>query len=461
MKKMGVIYGMIVMLLVLDSSCFASGNTQPTNEHNFVQTLQVTSPANWTIMYYMCGDVKNMSDWIDPLIENLTKIRSTSDMNIVVLNDGAELGDVQLFYINILGKKIQIAQQFGWPSEVDTSDANTLELFCIQMMKAFPAKYYCLIPIASGGTGWQLFCMHDSHGGDVGVSIPVFANMLHNIVRETHHDIDVIFTSCAMNMIEVAYEFSPSVNYIVGTQDCLSRQYLVQRFYESVGDLRNDTRMTPEQFTKKAPERLIPLSFYYEESYRGCLPLVNRVFNRLPFMGLHTVTYHDSTAVVNLSNIDHLASAVSNLSQFLMLNEQDMIMKKAVSGARSEVCTLGKCLTNNKLFRVINRRWNFECTASDRFIDMYDFVLLLKNNTQNDFLRTLCNDVMSSFNMTIPALKKVPEVHCHGLSIYFPSKRMNYNRFPLSGTLPCPYEGLLFSQDTYWDDFIKGYFGLS
>jgi hypothetical protein len=409
----------------------------------------------------MCGDVKNMDDWIDPLVKNLTKIKSSSDMNIVVLYDGVEPGDVQLFYINVVGEKISIAHQFGWPSEVDTSDVNTLELFCIQMMNAFPAKYYCLIPIASGGTGWQLFCLYDSHGGDVGVSIPVFANTLEHIVQETHHNIDVLFTSCAMNMIEVAYEFSPFVKYIVGTQDCLSGQHLVQRFYEAVGDLRNDTGMTPEQFAKKAPERLTPISFYYDESYGGHLPFINRVFNRLPFVGLHAVIYYDSTGVVNLSNIDMLAGAVTDLSQFLMLNKQDTSIRKAVSEARREACTFGKCFTDTKLFKGINRRWNFECTASDRFIDLYDFVLLLKNYSQNDYLRTLCTEVISSFNVTISAFKTVPEVHCHGLSIYFPSKRITYNRYPLSGTLPCPYEDLLFSQDTYWDDFVKGYFDLS
>ncbi len=92
---------------------------------------------------------------------------------------------------------------------------------------------------------------------------------------------------------------------------------------------------------------------------------------------------------------------------------------------------------------------------------MYDFVLLLKNNTLNEYLRTLCTEVMSSLNVTISAFKTVPEAHCHGLSIYFPSKGITYNRYPLRGSLPCPYEELMFSQDTYWDDFVKGYFDLS
>jgi len=270
--------------------------------------------ANWTIMYYMCSDVKNTDIvWTYPLIENLTKIRSSPDLNIVVLNDGFQRGDLQLFYIDISGEKIDLTQKFGWPSEVDTSNLNTLELFTKQMMQAYPAKHYCLIPIVSGGSGWQLFCLHDSHDGKVGVSIPNFAATLKNIVQSSHHKIDILFTSCAMNMVEIAYEFSPYVDYIVGSQTCFSREHLVQRFCESIEDLKNNTSMSAEEFAKRTPERLVPLSFYYDESYYGKLPLLNRILNKLPFSKLHTVRYNESSAVINLSAVPELLMLVKTL----------------------------------------------------------------------------------------------------------------------------------------------------
>jgi len=453
-KKLFVI---ILSIFILGSTTQAMGITNK-NKIIFEKNLTtINNETNWTVMYYMCGDVKSMSAWTDPLTENLTKIKSTQGMNIVVLNDGFERGDLHLFYINDTGEKIDITQNFGWPDEVDTSNLNTLEIFCKQMINAFPAKYYCLIPIASGGTGWQLLCLYDAHDGEIGVSIPDFANTLKNIYEATNSKIDVMFTSCAMNMIEVVYEFSDYVDYIVGTQDCLSGRYLVQRFYESVWDLRNDTSMTPEQFAKKAPERLTPLSFYYDESYEDQLPLLNRILNKLPFKGLHTVKYHDSTAVVNLSNVGQLTRSIHNLSQFLILNNHNSSIKKAVSNARKDVCKLGKCFPNNKLLTPIHTKWQFELTASNRFIDIYHFALLLKNNTHNEYLKSLCTDVINSLNKTISAIKKVPGINCYGLSIYFPSSILNYNKYPILAKLPCPYENLKFAQDTSWDEFLKAY----
>jgi len=447
----------VILTLVICLPSITIGKTIVQNNSVETNLISQNTQANWTIMYYIAGEVRGMDGWADPLIENLTEIKSTPDLNIVVLYDGFECGDLELFYIAVTGEKIDISNDFGWPDEVDTSDLNTLELFCKQMMKAFPAKYYGLIPIASGGTGWQLLCLHDANDGKVGVSIPAFANTMKNIYEYTTHKIDVIFTSCAMNMIEVVYEFSPYVNYIVGTQTCFSRQYLVQRFYEAVWDLKNDTSMTPEQFASKAPERLTPLTYYYDESYYGKLPLLNRIFNKLPFKKLHTVEYNDSTAVVNLSNIERLAQSLHELSQFLILNNHNCSIKKAVAESWKDTKKLGKCMSNNKIAGIIHRKWQFKITASTKFIDIYHFMMLLKNNTDNEYLKSLCSDVMNDLNNSIPAINKVSGDNQYGLSIYFPPTKYNYNKYPAFRKLPCPYEDLKFSQETGWDEFLKTY----
>lgn len=420
----------------------------------------VSLGVNWTVMYYMAGDSLGMDGWTGPLIENLTRIKSAPDFNIVVLHDGFEEGDLEIFYVDVTGEKIDITKNFGWPDEVDTSDLNTFELFCKQMMTAFPAKYYGLIPIVSGGTGWQLLCLHDAHDGGIGVSIPAFAGTLKNIYEYTMHKIDVIFTSCAMNMVEVVYEFSPYVNYVVGTQTCLSKQHLVQRFYEPVWDLKNDTGLTPEGFASKAPERLTPSSFYYDESYFGRLPVLNQILLRFPFTAFHPVLYKESVAVVNLSNIDTLVKSIHMLSQFLILNSGDEDVVKAISKSWAEARKLGKCMANNKLLMLIHRRWHFEITSSTRYLDVYHFVFLLKNNTNNLFLRYLCSDVMNSSNNTITEMKKVANDTQYGLSIYFPPNKYSYNKYPVLGKLPCPYEGLKFTRDTDWDEFLKTYLNM-
>lgn len=444
----------IVLLLALTPVSVSKNLSISELDNNLIESL---SSANWTIMYYMAGDVRGMDVWTYPLIENLTKIKSTSDINIVVLNDDFKKEHLDIFYIDFNGEKIYIHQDFGWPDEVDTSNLNTLELFCKQMMNTFPAKHYCLIPIASGGTGWQLLCLHDADDGRIGVSIPAFANTLKNIYEDTKHKIDVIFTSCAMNMIEVVYEFSPYVNYIVGTQTCLSKQYLVQRFYESVWDLKNDTSLTPEEFALKAPEKLTPLSFYYDESYNGKLPLLNQILLKFPFKAFHPVLYKESSAVVNLSNIEKLTNSINNLSQFLILNDYNDDINKAIAKAWKDTRKLGECLANNKLLMIIHGRWHFNITSSTRFIDVYHFMLNLKNHSENLHLKSLCNSFMNNLNNTISAIKRVDGDNQYGLSIYFPPTRHSYNKYPIFEKLPATYEELKFAQDTNWDEFLKTY----
>lgn len=97
-------------------------------------------------------------------------------------------------------------------------------------------EHYALIIYASGGTGWQLLSLHDSTNGGYGLTISSFADVLKNITTSVNHRIDVLFVSCAMGMIEVAYEISPYADYIVATEDCISREHLIERFYPaSVG----------------------------------------------------------------------------------------------------------------------------------------------------------------------------------------------------------------------------------
>jgi len=416
--------------------------------------------ASWTVMYYMCGDSKGMNEHIDPLLNNLSRVGSTDDLNIIALVDKKGVGDSKLYYIDKNGDRNELNDVFGWPDELDTGSSITLETYCKQIMHLYPAKHYALITYASGGTGWQLYSLHDSSSGKQGLTIPAFANTLKNITTSVNHKIDVLFVSCAMGMTEVAYEISPYVDYMVSTEDCLSREHLVERFYQPVWDLKNNTNMSPEEFTKKAPARLKPISFYYMESYYGKLPFLNKILNKLPFPGLHTVVFYDSTAVVNLSKINNLINAVNDLSSFLILNIHKEDVREGIEKTRLTVREYGKCFPKLPILGPLH--WTLkldilEVEACDHFVDLYDFAEKLKNSVQNPYIQNLCNIVMERLNETIPAIKRVSGDPSHGLSIYLPSNKLMYNRYVLGGKIPCPYENLRFSRETLWDDFVKTY----
>lgn len=425
------------------------------NDHTYFCISSSHGSAQWTVMYYMCCD-SNMDEDSKPLIENLSRIKSTSSLNIVLVNDQKEPGDTQLIYIDKDGELVELNQQLGWPNEVDTSNPHTLELFCKDMMILFPAEHYALITYASGGTGWQIYCLHDESDGTVGISLPVLEGVFSNITPQGTQKIDVFMVSCAMGTIELSYQLSPYANYIIGTQDCFEKRDLVHRFYAPVEDLHNNTYMNPEQFASCSPTRLDPHSFYYRESYYGYLPFLNQILNNLPFTGLHCAMHFPSSSVINLSHIEKLAVALDNLTVFLLANLNNGDVREDVWYARENVRESGKCYPKIRLFGLgmIHGWYAFECLSYDCFIDLYHFVELLSHQTDNVILKNLCASVMEKSNETIPLIKSILDKD-HGLNIYFPKTRYMYDKYIFRGRLPCHYEYLRFSQDTQWDEFIR------
>jgi hypothetical protein len=262
-----------------------------------------------------------------------------------------------------------------------------------------------------------------------------------------------------MNTVELAYEMSQYIDYIVGTQDCFSEKYLVARFYQAIWDLHNNTDMSPEEFAKQAPIRLKPISFYYRESYYGWLPIINKIFNTLPFPGLHTVMHYDNTGVVNNSNIIQLIDAVNNLSIFLLVGLQDHNISYDIKTAREKVRESGKCYPKTWRFGLgyIHQWLALEMISYNGFIDLYDFCENLRNNTNNTFLRYYCREVMEKMNNTILLINKTKDDSTHGLNIYFPPTKYFYNKYVLPGEIPCKYESIAFSKYTAWDELIKTY----
>lgn len=414
------------------------------------------SIANWTVMYYICGD-SNIRDYVDPLLENLSHISSTKNFNLIVFIDKYGRDDFHIYYIGKKGAFIEISTKLGWPSEVDTGDPDILKLFCTQMMRLYPAKHYALIPYASGGTGWQRFCLPDNHPKTHGVSLPNLSNALEFIFNRTHHKIDVMFGSCGTGVIELAYEVSPYVDYLVVTQDCISREHLVERFYQATWDVRNNSNLTPEEFGRQAAAHLKPEVFYYQESYYNkTLPNWIKILNNSTFKGLHTVLFYDSTAVINLSNINKLIESINSLGNYLIKHLSEKFLDN-IKTARSKTREYGKCFPKFYFLEPIYNKTRFEFMAYDCFIDIKDFVEHLKKTTDDNTLEFLCNNIIIGVNETVSAIKKVPSDHSNGLSIYFPQEKILYNKYIFYGKIPYQYESLRFSYDTSWDEFLKAY----
>ena len=416
---------------------------------------------NWTVIYYICGD-SNISDFVPPLTENLSRIGSTKGFNLIVFEDQPGVGDFHLYYVDEYGEFVELNDILGWPDEVDCGNNYTLYRLLVEMMRIYPARHYALIPFASGGTGWQRFCLPDRHPPTKQMTLPVLASTLREVVNRTHHKLDVLFGSCASGVIELAYEVAPYVDYLVLTQDCLSREHLVERFYQATWDIKNNSNLTPEEFGKQAVSHLKPLAFYYPESYYNkTLSWWQKLLNKLPFSGLHTVLFYDSTAVINSSNIDELVESINSLAEYL-INHLTMDMKETLRMARRETREYGRCNAKFYLLEPVYRNIYLDFMAYDCFIDIQDFVEHLRDKTRDKSLKDLCSKVISKLNNVIPYFKGVKGDSSHGLSIYFPQEKILYNKniFPYPLPESNRYEKLRLSQDTLWDEFLRCYLGV-
>lgn len=418
------------------------------------------SYANWTVMYYMCCD-PDSSLSAEPILQNLSKIGSIDNMNLVVLYDGELHKDSNIYYIDDSGRKVSLNHIFGWPDEVDMSRSTTFELFCTNIMKYFPSEHYAFITYANGGTGWQKYPLDDKDGRGY-LTIPEFAESLKKITQDGENRLDVLQTSCCMSNIELAYEFAPYVNYLITTQEHISNENCVRRAYQAVWDLKNDTSMTPESFSKKAAIRHDPHTFQYFKSYGYKLCALTTIFNKLPFSQLHTVQMHSSVSIVNLTRVDSLVKEVQAFTQTLLLHLENKEIINAIKEARSKTREYGEAFSRYPVPYVIYARLPIEILSYNCRIDLYNFVEILKRKVSSSMIKKDWNSVMEDINDTVLLIKKVESDPPHGLNIYFPKNHLGYNKNLVYGKkIPCPYERLKFSKDTAWDEFLKGYLGLN
>jgi len=432
--------------------------------------------ADWTVMYYLCGDLSFFCK--DPLdvLENLTKIKSTEGLNILVMKDSIEVGDTQLILVNDTGGKEILNERFGWPDEVDTGNPNTLNLFCKLMMNAYPANHYVLFVVAPGTAGWQLRSLHDQHGSH-GPGWPVFGETLKNITNNGENKIDVIFLeSCVLGMIENVYEIAPYVNYVVTSEEHIPDGELCsKRYYEPLWDLKNNTKMAPEEFANRGPYNHYPVNFsFFEGPYASDYANpshLTKFLNKLPNPKFHTVQMHTTCSAVNVSEISPLITAIDDLASFLILYKDNKNVHNAIKKARSEVREYGKGLPKNWVLGLdfvyfgkshyFYQKFPLEMFAWDCWIDLYNLVDLIRENVNIPEIKTKCLSVMEKLNDTITANTIVPGDESHGLSIYFPSSKRMYNRYVYGPNIPYPYEDLRFSKNTMWDEFLKYYLGIT
>jgi len=468
-KKILYIFIAIFFIIPATSIIPADYSTTPSN---------AKQTADWTVMYYLCCD-NHVSYEGEGIVTNLTMVGSSSNLKLIVLKDGDKDGDSVLYYIDE-GNAVSLNDVYSWPDELDMANPNTIKLFIELVMDEYPANHYALIILSDHGSGWQGIC-YDRSVEDRGYTVipmPIFANALKEVTSYSGKKIDVIgFMPCVTGMFEVAYELAPYVDYMVASEEHMLEDLdngpeYTWKYLESTWNLKNNTNMTSEQFAGSIVDYYKPCDFplwilysymviVKQREYRKIVKVISDILtkavNKLKNPEFRIAAIHTTLSAINLSKINDVAEEIDNLSSLLILHEQNDQIKQAIRLARKNVREYGKFYTKKSSTLIYYINFPIEKLAFDSFVDLYDLVQRINETAENQVVKDACIQLMKKLDGSIILNKVMQNDESHGLSIYFPENRDLYNKYLWGNENPSSYEDLKFSQDTLWDEFIKGY----
>jgi len=431
-----------------------------------IDTLE-NSNAKWTVMIYFAGDLPQRSDEVDLMLEILTGVGASEDLNIVMLMDNLSLDNTAYYIIN----EGSVTQKDWYEKESNMADAKTLENFIKLTKQNYTADHYALFTLSAFGSGWQgvIFDTHGTQSTRKGtiLEMPETKRALINATDNGNNKIDLwAIDVCVPGMVEVAYQIAPYVNYMVANQehgfggDDPDGSYaddgtpLAWNYSNFLQQLKDNPDMSPKEFsilivdTYQASEKT---SFIFDN------PSI-KIPKRYPI-----VKFYTTLAATNLSKIDLVKNTVSDLSEEL----KDNLLKhrRDIRKARANTKEFGKFykkfwfMPPSLQFKIQLEPFGYDC-----FIDLYDFAENLRDQTDLQNIKDLCQAVIDAMDEVIIANEALEDDSSHGLSIYFPKRRCQYDKsiwlypgnFRYRGI--SSYSALDFSNDTQWNEFIETYF---
>lgn len=457
------IFSVLVFIMLLLTSTAVYAKTILKNNSNFIESLESSTNAKWTVMMYLAFD--NHRYFEEEITFNMLKeIGSNSDFNIVGLYDGLENDDTNYFCV-----KENLVVPLSWyESESDMGHVDTLKNFIKLTKYYYPADNYALFVCSTHGSGWQGLGV-DTFGTGTFKKLTLltmgdYTEALKDATFNGTDKIDVIgFDICVTASIEAAYQISPYADYMIGTEEhgfgpnefSDNGTSLGWNFSYFLQNLKNNPDMNPEDFSKSVVNSYIPGTY------------TAKIANKITAPKFYPINIYNTTiSASNLTKISSLIQAVKNLANNLSNNITSC--KKEIKQAREETREYGKLY---RKYWFLSSRTNFllqlDPFGYDCFIDLYDFVYNLKKNSPVAEIANACDVVMQEINKTVIANNVVLQDHSYGLFIYFPQQKCQYDQsiWRVIGSsqfrkIPESYNVLDFSKDTNWDDFIKVYLNI-
>ncbi|MBI5846341.1 MAG: peptidase C11 [Nitrospirae bacterium] len=416
--------------------------------------------ADWTVMVYLAGDNNLDGAGVGDLLE-MKKVGSKNGLNIIAQFDRiGKKGTTKRYAIKPAGELgADVVQDLG---ETNTGDPKVLTDFILWAAEKYPAEHY-LVVIWNHGAGWDDENIYrlarsikmeisrkgksisDTNFGAKG-TIPfglmrsvssrrmrraVFSTSIEkalttraiafdddardfldnielkkvfsSVIAKLGRKIDIIgMDACLMNMVEVQYQLKDTALYCVGSEEVEPGDGWP---YDTVlAALAAKPSMTPEAVSKMIVDK-------YLKSYKAS----------------DSVTQ----SACDITKSPQVAAAIDGLAKALIKGCASAAVKMAVILARSQA----------------------QAYYTPEYVDLVDFCGLLKQGYANKEIKAACATVVDALTnngmIVTSGFKGVAVKNSHGLSIYFPTKKIS----PL-------YAKLDFVRKTKWGEFLKVYVGM-
>ncbi|MCD4782641.1 MAG: hypothetical protein K8T10_02300 [Candidatus Eremiobacteraeota bacterium] len=172
-------------------------------------------PKKWTIMHYSAAD-NNLTSYLEYDVNEMEKVGSTENMNIVVQLDKGE-DNCKRYYLEPDGNMNEITSPMIKDlGSTNMADPKVMGSFIAETMEKYPAEHYALI-ISDHGYAWKGAVEDESHHG--WMTTPDIRKGIELGVEASGKKIDLVgFDACLMATSEVGYEMKDTASYLVASE---------------------------------------------------------------------------------------------------------------------------------------------------------------------------------------------------------------------------------------------------
>ena len=365
------------------------------------------SVAGWTVMAYLDGD-NNLENASIDVFSKMAKVASSPNVNVVaeldrIAGQDEQYGnwtDCKRFKIekDMTPDPANAIQDLG---EVDMGDANTLKDFLNWTVNNYPANHFLLI-LWDHGTGCIGVC-YDVTNGTNTLSLPRLSEAMSGLPLIIDN---VLIDACSMTMAEVAYQIRKSANILIGPEGL---GYAPAPYDSYLSALANDSSISPTDFAKNIVKDYID----------WCLPI-----DLIPAATM---------SAIDLTKMTSLTGAIDDFAA--TLKEEETLSHQQISLAR-------------------NLTTGYEgpyAYQSGYFFDLYSFAQQVHSQISDEKLRNASSQLMAALSVgsTVVAESHKNDSGSHGLAIFFPNEKADYDSFANL------YESIAFAEETLWNELVE------